>query len=260
MQLIEAQVLVKTIYNVTKGTMKPQTLPMRQKGRYSDSFVYIISGRTRYDFANYHFTVQAGDILYLARGSCYAMDVQEDYRFIYIDFDFADAGGPLRSTYFTMQAYEHLEKIFRRMERRWLPDDFSSRLQCFADLYEIYAALLERQFKRYVSSDKVRLMNLAEATIQERFTDAGLTVLELAGQAGMSEVHFRRLFRRVYHVSPLQFITSQRIRRAKELLIDGSLTIGQVADAVGYASVYYFSRIFKQVTGLTPSGYRQKVP
>jgi AraC family transcriptional regulator, arabinose operon regulatory protein len=128
------------------------------------------------------------------------------------------------------------------------------------EVLEIYAAVLEHKSWFYVSSDKKQEMEMIEAYIAEHFSNQKLNVIELSQKAKMSEVHFRRLFKKIYHVSPLQFITRMRIRRAKELLLDDDSTITQIAERTGYSTVFYFSRIFKKETGMTPTEYRMKVP
>ena len=57
--------------------------------RYSDCFVYILSGRARYEFSDYSFVVSAGEILYLPKGGVYEIEkLTDEYRFIFVDFDF----------------------------------------------------------------------------------------------------------------------------------------------------------------------------
>lgn len=72
----------------------------------------------------------------------------------------------------------------------------------------------------------------------------------LAAKCGVSETHFRRLFKGYTGRSPRQFITSLRINEAKRLLA-GGVAIKQAAAMVGYDDVFYFMRVFKKVTGVT---------
>lgn len=61
--------------------------------RYSDCFVYILSGRARYEFSDYSFVVSAGEILYLPKGGVYEIEkLTDEYRFIFVDFDFESDG------------------------------------------------------------------------------------------------------------------------------------------------------------------------
>jgi len=79
----------------------------------------------------------------------------------------------------------------------------------------------------------------------------------MASQAGYSPDHFSRLFKRILGISPQAHAIRVRIDRARQLLIESSLTISQIADALGYDDVFFFSRQFKARTGQTPGQYRQ---
>ena len=72
----------------------------------------------------------------------------------------------------------------------------------------------------------------------------------------LSESRFTHLFREVIGKSPMAYLTEARIQRAKELLEYSALPIAEVGTAVGYANPYYFSRIFKKHTAMSPSEYR----
>lgn len=82
-------------------------------------------------------------------------------------------------------------------------------------------------------------------------------VPELARRAGMSPGHFTRSFRRVTGLSPKEFLVRTRLSRARHLLRETSLGISEIADRLGYADVFFFSRQFRQKTGVSPSAYRR---
>ena len=54
---------------------------------------------------------------------------------------------------------------------------------------------------------------------------------------------------------PAKYLQSVRIRKAKELLTLNIYSIGEIAEMVGYSSVYYFSKAFKKETGVPPSEF-----
>ncbi|MBQ1933541.1 MAG: helix-turn-helix transcriptional regulator, partial [Clostridia bacterium] len=54
------------------------------------------------------------------------------------------------------------------------------------------------------------------------------------------------------------YITELRITNAKDLLSVGTMPAGEIAEKCGFASQYYFSRIFRKNTGVTPSEYRNR--
>jgi two-component system response regulator YesN len=56
----------------------------------------------------------------------------------------------------------------------------------------------------------------------------------------------------------INYLTDIRIQRAKELLQSTNAKIKQIGEAVGYSNIYYFSRVFKNKTGITPVLYRKQ--
>jgi len=95
-----------------------------------------------------------------------------------------------------------------------------------------------------------------EALIQER-ADRNLNVAELAGQARLSTSHFRRLFQEVYGESPRHMHRRARMRRAAELLVYSNLNISEIAGRLGFSTVHNLSRAFRDMTGISPTRYRQ---
>lgn len=84
-----------------------------------------------------------------------------------------------------------------------------------------------------------------------------ITVGDLARQVFVSETHFRRLFQKVFGVSPVQFIRQRRIDRACALLRTTDLPIKQVAQSCGFAEDAFFSRVFHRLVGTSPAAYRK---
>ena len=74
--------------------------------------------------------------------------------------------------------------------------------------------------------------------------------------------HFSHRFKDTIGVSPMRFLTSLRMERAKELLLTESLSVSEAARLVGYQDPLYFSRVFKKFTGISPGrfhGNRERI-
>jgi AraC-like DNA-binding protein len=80
----------------------------------------------------------------------------------------------------------------------------------------------------------------------------------LAAEHGLSPTTFRRYWGAVISTSPGQYVARLRIRQACRMLAETKKPIGEIAQAVGYEDVLYFSRRFHQVVGETASAYRRR--
>ena len=78
-------------------------------------------------------------------------------------------------------------------------------------------------------------------------------VQRLAGVSHVSEAHFARAFKEAFGVPPHRYLLTRRIERAVALLRDSELAITDIAFQTGWRSLGTFGRIFRDITGETPS-------
>ena len=82
-----------------------------------------------------------------------------------------------------------------------------------------------------------------------------LTFADICRYSAQSATNLKTLFKSVTGLGVMEYYRLLKIERAKRMLREGEGNITQVADRLGYASVHYFSRYFKQATGMTPTEY-----
>ncbi|WP_233808435.1 helix-turn-helix domain-containing protein [Paraburkholderia sp. HP33-1] len=83
-------------------------------------------------------------------------------------------------------------------------------------------------------------------------------VRRLAVISGVSEAHFARSFKRAFGLPPHRYLLTRRIEQATALLRDTDLGITDIAFATGWESLGTFGRIFRDITGLSPSEMRHR--
>jgi AraC family transcriptional regulator, arabinose operon regulatory protein len=84
------------------------------------------------------------------------------------------------------------------------------------------------------------------------------TVAELARRAHLSRAQFARRFRALTGLSPARFMIQTRLERARQLIQETNMPLGQIAAALGYDDVYFFSRQYKHYAGRAPSTLRRQ--
>ena len=80
---------------------------------------------------------------------------------------------------------------------------------------------------------------------------------EIADKIGISPATFRRYWQEYVQLPPWEYLLDRRIRRAKRLLAETTINIGDVGAQAGFTDQLYFSRRFRLETGMTASAYRQ---
>jgi transcriptional regulator GlxA family with amidase domain len=110
-----------------------------------------------------------------------------------------------------------------------------------------------------VSQDPELLRRLLRA--KDRMDEAShqeWTVPQLARVSGVSAAHFARSFKEAFGVPPHRYLLTRRIERATALLREADLSITEIAFQTGWNSLGTFGRIFRDVTGHSPSAIRAR--
>ena len=87
-------------------------------------------------------------------------------------------------------------------------------------------------------------------------SDEELSLTKVAKFVNISANHFSEKFKEVTGVNFVDYIARTRIEEARELLQNSNLRISEIAFAAGFQSLSQFNRVFKRLTGKSPSAYR----
>ncbi|MCC6854105.1 MAG: helix-turn-helix domain-containing protein [Comamonadaceae bacterium] len=99
----------------------------------------------------------------------------------------------------------------------------------------------------------VAARRLAQAALEGR----ALALPALAATLGVTDRHLRRIFAAAHGVSPLEYLTTQRLLHAKQLLADTALPVTQIALASGFASLRRFNAAFAERYRMAPTALRR---
>ncbi len=131
--------------------------------------------------------------------------------------------------------------------------DFLVRLPA---LHRLVAILLENAIpKTQIHEEAIRLKNYVE---NHYMHDA--TTESLAQDFHCSRSTIYRLFHQYFGEAPSRYVNRVRIQHAQLLLMNTDMSVSEIATAVGFPSVSYFSRLFRQVTGDSARTYRDRNP
>jgi AraC-like DNA-binding protein len=145
--------------------------------------------------------------------------------------------------------------ILEKMEGEWSFKRTSWQNSCMAGLYQLFAILEKTGFSDYLPLRSCRQLQPALEYIEKNYHDPDLDIETLAKKANMSTAYFRKIFKQMLKVSPIRYLQTVRIDKAKELLVTERFTINEASEMSGFSSPFYFDTVFKKKTGMTPTDY-----
>jgi DNA-binding response OmpR family regulator len=107
---------------------------------------------------------------------------------------------------------------------------------------------------KVISSDE-RLLQKFNEKLREQIGNPDLSVESISQELGLSRVHLNRRLKSIINESPSTYIRAYRLKQAALLLSSKKMSISEVAYAVGFSSHAYFSNIFKDQYGMSPTEY-----
>lgn len=148
-----------------------------------------------------------------------------------------------------------LQDIIEKMERLWTSSGALDRLGAKTLFYQFVCSVLE-ELADVRPEPRPGPVEQAVHYIERHYREP-ITLDSLAGRLGCHSRQLLRLFKVNLNTSPIDYLIQVRMRSAGDRLLHTDLPLKEVAESVGYADSYYFSRQFKKTTGISPSEYRQ---
>lgn len=122
-------------------------------------------------------------------------------------------------------------------------------------LENYHEGILQVQQMVAVESDSESLLLKKISLYIYEHSNQDLSLKKVAEHFHYNYSYLSNLFSKQKQISYTEYVTTMRIEKSKELLRKGKMNISEIADMVGYADVSYFSKVFKKMTGSTPSEY-----
>ena len=220
------------------------------------------SGCAHYETDAGVFHVKQGDVLFFRKGEkrAAASSQQDPWTFISVAFeliplreDATEEIGAIPTVTSPIDLFSYTNAFDKLMEC-WDRRDDGSLLQCRGLICDILCRLIRETKPSNVPSPHDAAIEQIKSLIVENYAHT-FSVEALAEMSGLSCSHFRALFKKNTGESVLKFQNRLKIAKACDLLKSGACNVTEAAYTVGFSDVYYFSRLFKKITGQSPSHY-----
>jgi len=241
------------VVSVTRKLKSSVGVTVRNRRRKYWGIAYKKEGETYYYQNGKQFLSDKNHVLLLPKDGNYAWECKKAGECILVDFEATGAREEIQSIFIGDGG--ELLTAFSKMERCMSPDNPAGELEAMQQLYGILVILTKAENKKYAPKDKQRRLEPAMDAILAHYSEPDITNESLARLCGMSVVYFRKCFESVYGVSPIRYLHHLRMDKAKGMLLSDYDSITQIAQSVGYGSIYHFSKMFRAYTGVSPSEY-----
>lgn len=215
--------------------------------------VLKIEGKTVYRSNGEEIISDGSHPVILPKGCNYTWQCMEAGLCLLVEFDALETAGQPYS--FCVPDNSVIVAGFEKISKILANQNAAYQIDCKQQLYQIIRFLVDSVNKGYLSSDRKRRLQPAMDHISTQYFDCSITNDSLAALCGISTVHFRKSFESVYGMPPIRYLNRVRLNKARSLLCSDYGSIGQVAESVGFHSIYHFSKMFKLHTGVSPSEY-----
>ncbi|HEX2950638.1 MAG TPA: AraC family transcriptional regulator [Armatimonadota bacterium] len=231
-------------------------------GRSNSGLSYFVDCETEYR-SDGHPVVSAvrGDISLVPQGTAYACrfrncgePVTQSNAYL-INFElFDDAGEPFALDGFvhvirpsnSAHYFERFQEIMILFSQAAAP---TARIK--ACLYQLLTDISFELRKMTIARERFADIIKGIVYLEQHYTSA-ISVPELAEMCHVSETYFRRLFKQYAGMPPLDYAIDLRMKKAKLMLESGASSVAEVAYALGFDDLSYFSRLYKRRLGIPP--------
>ncbi|MBB5150166.1 MULTISPECIES: helix-turn-helix domain-containing protein [Ureibacillus] len=210
----------------------------------------------------------------LQRGSCFlfkpgdwttaTQDPMHPLVITYIHFDLEIEPNMIPKSYRILQDRIHFESLLSQYVRLFLVKTFAADIEGKLILKQLMIQLLreDQQSETIQIEESTEMQSQLFFTIREvanyvqQHPGKNHTVESLAARANFSPRYFSKKFKEIMGQTIQSYVVETRIKRAEHLLHYTGMTVTEVADALGYNNIHFFSRQFKAYTGKSPSEIR----
>lgn len=224
--------------------------------------IYKLDGETVVNFAGNTAKEKGGCVRYLPKGnrpdgSKYTVDIIERGKCIDVYFD-TSSDTSKDMIVFYLQDNPAVRNMFSKMQKLWYAKHDGYYHKCMSLMYAILAEIGKNDMS-YMPEKKYSVIKPAIEYIDNNFLSGDIDCGFLADLCGVSYSYFKRLFIMKFRLSPIKYITKKRIAYACDLLVSNKYSVSDIAYTTGYGDVYYFSRVFKESMGMSPTEYKKQI-
>ena len=224
--------------------------------RNYDSISVRINGRGFFETDNRKLSVKKGDLLYIPKNAQYNQSNSREtvIAIHFINYTYNSKNSKIEKL--TVDDVELVNSLVEEIYDVWKEKKQGYKYKCTALLYELlyYSNCLRYERETDAPGHDLRIKDAVDY-IHCNFRSEQIEISFLADMAMVSEAYFRKLFKKIYRVSPKQYIINLRLETATQLLESKLYSVTEVSERSGFSDPKYFCKLFKNRYGCSPKRF-----
>lgn len=240
--LYDASNPILNVLSVDRLSWKSENFTVAPR-KYS-ALAFRVYGSALFNAKGKEVTVKEQDIVYLPQNLEYSAQYT-DTEIIAVHFICAKDDSNIEVYHFSDG--ETVYKAFLRLLSVWENKKPGYAVQSMAQLYSILSAVFENETDFILPDHFLK----AVSYLNTDFKNSSLRIDKVCLKSGIGQTAFRKLFKRYYQKTPVEYITELRLEYAQNLLLNGS-SVEDASFESGFTDSKYFARVVKKYFGCTP--------
>lgn len=236
----------------------------RKIGAEQQLLLYCLKGKGTVTIGQMTFALEARQAIWIAKGTphIYYADDQDPWSILWLHFQLTESDDyPLKNQPTPQHSLEksavvekHFSELFTLCEKEYT----THNTICISKLIPVILTDIFFLPDRTNTDHQSLLQNQAINYMLDHLTE-NLTISKIADHLEISESYLSLIFNKYQGSGPIDYLLDLRVGQASKLLRISNLKVYEIAHAVGYSDPYYFSRLFKKKTGMSPKEYRHQL-
>ena len=222
----------------------------RNKNRHYDALSFRIRAKTVIEYGENQINLQDGSIAYFPSNFEYTRIAEPD-DLIVVHFKCYNFCGR-QMEHFLPDKPDEYSFLFHQLLDCWQKKQPGFQHQAASLFAQILQMIYCENIPESVADSKI---DASIQYIRQNLLQADFSLTEAARKSFVSEVYFRKLFKKKFGITPKQYVIQHRIQQAASLILAGYCSLQEVSEMCGYRDYKHFTTEFKRIMGVSPSQY-----
>lgn len=234
-----------------------------EKATSTDMLILIIQGKVTYILEGEQFLLEKGDFLYVKQGVLrtgsnapdgphlkYSAHFYADGRDGGLEVDTLAEFGKYRKV--KVRQFDYVKQRFSVLAQHWFGRRKHSGLLCTGIATELLGCFAQETSEERFVSGKLRLMHEVRDYITSHYREQ-VCIEDLSRLVDRTPNYVTQSFKETTGMTPIAYLHHVRVYAARDLILNTKMTMGEIAEFLGYCDQAYFNRVFKKIMGCPPS-------